>query len=75
MLEISIMIAVITGIVEAIKRATGLNTRYAPLLALVLGVLYAGFLGGWTGEMLFTGIVAGLSASGLYGNIKKAVGK
>jgi len=66
MLEFSIMVAVITGVVEVIKRATGLSTRYIPLLAVVLGVVYAVVFGDLSTDVAFQGLIAGLSSVGLY---------
>lgn len=67
MLEITIVVAVLIGLVEAIKRAFKMSSRFAPLVAIALGVVYTVFFGDLTlQEEIFTGIIAGLTASGLY---------
>lgn len=62
----------IVALVELVKRSTGLETRWAPLLAVVLGVVLAVAArlddpsrGTWL-EMMLLGLLAGLGASGLY---------
>lgn len=67
--------AIIVGLVQAIKGATNMPARYAPLLSVSLGMLLgmAYFLGGEVDSWLTAvvlGIVAGLSASGLYSGAK-----
>jgi len=64
--------------VEILKQA-GLPTRYAGLAAILLGVLIAVFDGHQRGEpatqagaWVTNGIVAGLSAAGLYSGAKAA---
>ncbi len=65
-ISLSLSIAAVMGIVEAIKKA-GLPSKYAPLVSLALGIA-ASFLvpGDTVGSTVFTGVVIGLSASGLY---------
>lgn len=67
-LEIGVLIIVITALVEILKQA-GLPTKFAPLSAVLLGLLFA-FIG-ITGDNEFTGkiisgLIAGASASGFY---------
>jgi hypothetical protein len=72
-------VAVIAGLVEAVKRA-GLPTRFAAVLAVVLGAV-AGLvlpIGGdelSTAEAVFVGVAAGLSAAGLYSGAKATLGR
>lgn len=59
--------ALTVGLTEIIKRA-GLPDRFAPIVAVVIGVALA-LLGGWaeiTTLSVLTGIAAGLSACGLW---------
>ena len=66
-LEASIFIAVITGLVEVGKRL-GLQDRWLPLLAVILGV-GINFLGNIFGDgiqIILGGVIAGLSAVGLW---------
>ncbi len=60
-----VLIPVILGIVQSFKMV-GLKSKWAPLVSIVLGVLGAFVLGGFTGAAVLGGIVAGLSSSGLY---------
>ena len=71
MIELTAVVAAIVGIIEAIKRTSYLNAKFAPLIALALGVLWFGFTGEMSlAENIFGGIVAGLTASGLYSGTK-----
>ena len=75
MIDVSLIIAAVMGITEALKRA-GLPSQYAPFAALALGV-GANVLfgeGELTGKIL-EGIILGLSASGLYSGTKAVVKK
>lgn len=71
-------IGLVIGLTEAIKRAVALEERWAPLLAVIIGVGLA-FLGSAAGLVLpkpvgalaaWYGIVAGLAAAGLYSGFK-----
>lgn len=63
------LVPVIIGVVEVIKRV-GLPSKWAPLLALLLGVGGAWLIIPFSGNMILEGIVAGLSAAGLYSGAK-----
>jgi hypothetical protein len=74
-MQITIIVAIIVGLTEAIKRATGINKRYVPLIALVLGLALA-FLNrqGMALDLtIMTGIIAGLTSVGLYSSTKNMV--
>lgn len=65
------LVPVIVALVELVKQ-TGLNQKFAPLVALVLGLI-AGFVylaPGEPAKAILFGIVAGLSAVGLYSGTK-----
>ena len=71
-------IIVLTPIIVAIvsvAKSSGLNSRYAPLLSLVvglsLGLLYGGFVNEYFNGL--AGLLAGLVASGTYSAVKKTV--
>jgi len=73
LLLVSALTPIVAGIVELIKHV-GLNTKYAPLAAVLAGVglavLYT--FGGIEIPMrLWAGLLAGLAASGFYSNIKQ----
>ena len=70
-MEISIIIAVIIGLAELLKKV-GINSKYIPIADLILGVV-AGFIYLYPGEpkmAVLYGIIAGLSAAGLYSGVK-----
>lgn len=65
-ITMSLSVAAVMGIVEAIKKA-GLSSKYAPLAALALGIGAAFLVPSETlGVTVFTGVIIGLSACGLY---------
>ncbi len=73
MQDLVLSVAVIIGLIEVLKRL-GLKTDYAPAVAVVLGIggnLLFKLLGVDYSEPIITGIVAGLSACGLYDQVKK----
>jgi len=75
MLEPVILIALIIGLTEVVKRL-GLNTKWCPLLAVALGIglnFLVKFIGGAGSELLIGGIVAGLTAVGLYSGVKNTL--
>lgn len=67
-----IIVPVITGINEAIKRAE-INTRFLPFIAMVLGVLINIAVVDLTPESVILGIAYGLSSVGLFEANKQAV--
>ena len=78
MIEITfpILVAVTIGITEIIKRALGeipIAQRITPVIALILGIFLA--LGAYEVdfETVFTGMVIGLTASGLFSGTKKII--
>jgi len=68
MIETTIAIAVVVGVVEAIKRALNVDSKYIPLVSLVFAIFFAIIFKGdmKLAETIFTGIIVGLSASGLW---------
>ena len=74
MIELTAIVAGIIGIVEAVKRSSDLDKKYTPILALFLGVLWFGLTGEFSiSENIFSGIVAGLTASGLWSGSKTII--
>lgn len=72
-METFAVIPVITGVVEVIKRV-GLPSRFAGLLALILGVGFSIATNKAVEvETVLMGIVFGLSASGIYDGVKQGV--
>lgn len=72
-----VLVPVVIGVVEVIKQAGNVSSRYAPLLSLVLGCLGVYLASGFalTGALVLEGIVVGLSAAGLYSGAKKTFGQ
>lgn len=69
-ISLSILIPVVLGIVQAVKMA-GLNERYAPLLALALGVSGVFLVTHVVaGQNVVSGLIIGLSAVGLWSGVK-----
>lgn len=71
--------ALVVGLVEMIKQTTGLPSRFASLVALVLSIAFT-VLGYYVGgafesafEAIVLGIMIGLSACGLYSGGKALV--
>ena len=69
-----VLIPVVLGVVQAIKKL-GMSSRFAPVLSIVLGIV-----GVWlssdfvlTGATALQGVIAGLSAAGLWSGVKRTV--
>jgi hypothetical protein len=60
-------IPAILAIVEALKMV-GLDSKYAPIVSIVVGIAFGLAFGDWV-----AGLILGLSASGLYSGVKKAI--
>lgn len=75
-MDLTIAVPLIMAIVQAVKTA-GMSHRWAPLLSIGLGLVGFYFLlpGADTASSLFEGLVAGLTASGLYSGAKTTVTK
>jgi len=72
-IEAATIIAVVIGLTEVIKRA-GAPIKYVPVISIILGTALAFLVGGQEiRELIFSGIVYGLSASGLYSGAKTMV--
>lgn len=74
MIETSILLAIIIGLTEAIKRI-GLKTKYAPLCAIALSLGLTFVTMGATTESLIAGLVVGLTSVGLYSGVKTTLTK
>lgn len=62
----------VLAIVEVFKHV-GLPTRLAPLLSLLVGAALTGALHGFTVDAILTGLVVGLSASGLWSGTRTLI--
>lgn len=61
-----LVMPVVWILVEALKRLIGVDSRWLPWLALVVGAITAGLAIGWTTQALFAGIILGAVAAGIY---------
>jgi hypothetical protein len=70
--QFMVLVPIVLGVVEGLKQ-TGISSKWAPLLSLVLGVLGVYLVEAFTlsGPLIIEGLVVGLSASGLYSGVKK----
>jgi len=64
-----VLVPVVLGLVQTAK-VVGVNSRYAPLISLVLGVAGTFLLGHLD---ILQGIVIGLTASGLFSGTKTTI--
>jgi mannose/fructose/N-acetylgalactosamine-specific phosphotransferase system component IIC len=67
------LIPIITILVDVIKKA-GLPSNFAPLMSIILGVIF-GLIFESSGDVktaIITGIIMGMSASGLYSGGREA---
>jgi len=71
-MNIEYMIALIVGLTEVGKRVGFVDNKYAPLLAVVIGAA-VGLTGGVSVENVLTGVVAGLTAAGLWDTAKSGL--
>jgi uncharacterized membrane protein (DUF441 family) len=73
LLLVSILTPIIAGIIELIKHV-GLNTKYAPIASIGVGIALAALYTFGDIELtmrLWAGLLAGLAASGFYSQIKE----
>ncbi len=72
-METTIAIALVTGITQALKMAVKIPSRFVPLISIVLGLALISLGNVSLQDTIITGIVVGLSASGLYQVGKKTI--
>jgi len=73
---LGVITAVVIGVVQVAKQM-GLPTKFAPLVAVLFGVIAAIGLSFFqaTFAVIITGVIIGLSACGLYSGVKTTVAK
>lgn len=74
-MDIAIFTTIVVGLTEVIKRA-GTNKRYLPLVAIAFGIignLSLHLTGETTAEIIFNGIMIGLTAVGIWETSKHSV--
>lgn len=73
-LSATAIVPIIVALVQMFKMTTWVQDRFAPFLAVGLGIvlafLFAEDMGNNWSYAIFTGIIYGLSSSGLYSGIK-----
>lgn len=74
MVSLAVLVPIITGVVEAIKRSFELDARYLPLIAIGVGIAGGLVILGLSVSAGVVGLVAGLAATGLYEAGKNTVG-
>jgi hypothetical protein len=67
--QFALLVPVIMGIVQVAK-TSGLNSRYAPALSLLVGLAIAMGVDGVSVQSAIAGVVGGLIASGLWSGTK-----
>jgi hypothetical protein len=73
-LSATAIVPIIIALVQMFKMTTWVKDRFAPFLAVILGIIFAFLVGedfghDWS-HIILTGIIYGLSSSGLYSGIK-----
>ena len=77
------LVALIVALVELVKQTMGMDSKYAPLMAVSLGIVFAVGIqvsqlyprfGTWL-EIVVAGLVAGLLACGIYSGTKATLGR
>ena len=71
-IQLGFLVTIIIGLCQAIK-LTGVNTRYIPLIAIVLGVIGSIYMGGVSWMAVLAGLIASLTASGIFSGFKSTV--
>ena len=67
-----VLVPVVMGLVEAVKRV-GMDTRYAGLLAVVLGAVGAYYFVSADMAGIMQGVIAGLTSAGLFSGVRATV--
>lgn len=63
-----------SALVQVLKDATKLNTRYAPLASVLIGLgIVALYVHPFTSDVAIVGLTVGLSACGLYSGVSTTV--
>lgn len=68
------LVPVVIGSVAALRGGLKIPKRFAPLLAIALGVVGIGIVDHFTGMNIIVGIVTGLASSGLWSGARATAG-
>lgn len=66
------LVLIIVALCQAIKYA-GVASRWIPIISILLGLIGSILLGGPSWIEMATGVISGLTASGLYSGYKKTI--
>lgn len=66
-----LIVPLIIGLLEVIKKADVVNTKYIPLISILIGGILGVTVNGINTNGILLGITYGLSATGLYTSVKK----
>ena len=70
--QVGMLVVLVIAVTEAIKKA-GVNSRYIPLVALALSIGASLALDGISWLSTASGVILGLTSSGLFSVVKKVV--
>ena len=71
-IQIGVLVVIIIAICQGAKYA-GLNTRWIPLGAIVLGLAGSLYIGGINWLSVWAGLITAFTASGLFSGFKKTI--
>ena len=73
-MDSAVIIAIITGLIEVFKKL-GLNTKFAPVISVILGLFFTFYVANYTinADIVINGLIIGLSACGLYSGAKTLI--
>ena len=71
-IQVGLLVVVIIGLCQAVKYA-GLNTRWIPLLAIILGLAGSLYVGGVNWLSILAGLMTAFTASGIFSGFKKTI--
>ena len=71
-IEPGVIIAIILGLTEVIKKL-GLKSRFAPAVAVVIGIIASCVTYGFSGQSAFLGVLLSLTAMGMFSGVKTSV--
>jgi len=74
-LDVSLLAGLVFALVEVAKRTFNISDRFTAITALGLGVLLSIAFLGLSRETALMGLIASLTASGLWGQSKTMLGK
>lgn len=74
-MDIVISVPIIIAIVQVIKQTRYIEDRFIPIVSLFCGILFYAIFSGIDTTSIYEGLIAGLTASGLYSGVKTTIKK